>query len=145
MPRFQLKEGKCLFVDATVYDEKKWRPTDRKKPDDIAFAHVMDKSTSPATYLKLNDAAAFITRFIVLGVDTDLIPQILLSEYGKKVTAPVTEVASVLEMIGPFLEPRTYERPYASPKHHGKGQHSGKYDLDFRVNFFNVGALKGPL
>jgi len=54
MARYQLKK-KCLFVEAKVYDKTHWLPTDVKKPDDIKSAHLLDKSTKPATYLKLND------------------------------------------------------------------------------------------
>jgi len=138
MSRWELKD-KCLFVDATDRD------TNLKKPDDIAASHVMDKSTAPATYLKLNDGAAFIARFIVMGVDTDLIPQILKSEYGAAVKDPVAEVQTVVAMLTPYLKPRSFARPHQAPKDHGKGTHSGKYDLDFRVNWFGTGVFKGPL
>jgi hypothetical protein len=138
MPRYQLK-AKCLFVDATHRD------TNMKKPDDIPAPHVMDKSTAPATYLKLNDGAAFIARFIAMGVDTDVIPQILSSEYGSKIKDPVAEVQAVVALLGPYLEARTFNRPYQAPKDHGKGNHSGSYALDFRVNWFPIGGHKLPL
>ena len=79
MPRYQLKD-KCLFVDAYVYDEQTRKPS-TKKPDAIPSPHILDQGADPATCLKLNDAAAFIARFIVLGVDTSIIPQIVQSEY----------------------------------------------------------------
>jgi hypothetical protein len=146
MPRYQLKD-KCLFVDAMVYDEKNRKPTLKKKPDDISLAHVMDKSKEPndADYLALNDAAAFIARFIVMGVDTKDIPEILKSEYGSKVTDPAAEVKAVVALLKDYLEPRTFARPYEAPKKEGGGKHSGKYDLDFRVNWFGTGGFKGPL
>jgi hypothetical protein len=145
MARYQLKK-KCLFVEAKVYDKTHWLPTDVKKPDDIKSAHLLDKSTKPATYLKLNDGAAFITRFIVMGVDTDLIPKILISEYGSAAANPQQEVTNVVKMLLPrFLTKRTYLRPHHDPQDLGEGTHSGKYSLNFRVNPFNVGILKGPL
>lgn len=145
--RYQLKKGKCLFVEAKVYDDTDWRPTGTHKPDDINCAHVMDKSVTPAKILKLNKGAAFITRFIVLGVPIKYIPDILVSEYGANVvTNPAGEVETVLNMLDPdFLEERDYKRPYQAPQSLGGGTHSGKYDLDFKVNAFNVGILKGPL
>jgi hypothetical protein len=145
MARYQLKE-QCLFVEAKVYDDTHWLPTNDKKPDDIKSAHVMDKSTTPATYLKLNDGAAFITRFIVMGVDTDLIRQILISEYGSAAADFQQEVTDVVKMLFPrFLANRTYQRDHQDPQNLGEGTHSGKYPLDFGVNPFNVGILKGPL
>jgi hypothetical protein len=147
MARYQLK-NKCLFVDAKVYDDNSGLPTKNAKIDDVILAnpHVMDTSTSPATYLPLNDAAAFIARFIVLGVDTDLIPQILTSEYGSAVKNPGKEVADVLAMLFPkYMVNRTYARAYDAPKKGNEGTHPGKYLLDFKVNFFGVGAVKGPL
>jgi hypothetical protein len=145
MARYQLKE-QCLFVEAKVYDDTHWKPTKVYKPDDLKGPHVMDKSTKPATYLKLNEGAAFITRFIVMGVDTDLIRQILISEYGSAAANPQKEVDDVVKMLLPrFLEDRTYPRPHQDPQNLGEGTHSGKYPLDFGVNPFNVGILKGPL
>jgi hypothetical protein len=148
---YQLKD-KCLFVDANVYDEKNKKYADKVKPDPppttgkIEFAHVMDKSTTPATYLMLNDAAAFIARFLVMGVDTDLIAQIISSEYGSKVKDPLGEVQAVVTMLFPsYLEYRTFPRSYQAPQKEGGGNHSGTYELDFRVNWFVTGGFKGPL
>jgi hypothetical protein len=139
MPRYKLKD-KCLFVDAYDVEEKK------RKPDVIPFAHVMNKSTSPAKYLKLNDAAGFITRFIVFGVDTDLIPQILRSEFGGDLEHHKAEVSKVVEMIKDYLvKRRPILRPkrYAGPKSLGIGELEGGYPLDFRVNWFPTGWIKG--
>jgi hypothetical protein len=138
MERYELKD-KCLFVDATD------RETNTKKPVDIGASHAMDKSTPSAKYLKLNDGAAFIARFIVMGVDTELIAQILVSEYGSAVRDPAAEVRAVVKMLEPYLKPRSFARPYQAPRDHGGGQHSGHYDLDFRVNWFGTGVFKGPL
>jgi hypothetical protein len=144
MARYQLK-GQCLFVEARVYDDTHWLPTNVNKPDDIS-PHVMDKSTTPATYLKLNDGAAFITRFLVMGVDTDLIAKILISEYGSAAANPQQEVNDVVKMLFPrFLTNRTYQRPHQGPQSLADDTHSGTYPLDFAVNPFNVGILKGPL
>ena len=50
----------------TFTTNKPEKPT-AKKPDAIASPHILDQRTDPATCLKLNDTAAFITRFIVVG------------------------------------------------------------------------------
>jgi hypothetical protein len=138
MASYQMKDF-CLFVDA------KDRDTSMKKPDDIAAPFVMDKRQEPATYLKLNDGAAFIARFIAMGVDTGVIAQILISEYGTKIKDPAGEVQAVVALLGPYLDPRNFVRPYQAPKDHGGGKHLGTYDLDFRVNWFPIGGYKLPL
>lgn len=152
MPRYQLDDY-CLFVDATNFE------TNKREPKEIPYPHILDQRTTPATYMRLNDGAAYITRFIVLGVNTSLIPEILRSEYqtllGSKVNTInfEAEVVAVLNMIDPYLKKgeRHVERAYESPKQHGAGKHvdlEGKplkgYDLDFRVNWFVVGCCKIP-
>ena len=123
MPRYQLKD-KCLFVDAQDL------AAGTRYPEVIPFAHILDKSTT-ATYLKLNDTAGFIARFIVIGVDTDLIPQIILSEYGgtlprlfecqyaKVVSGAKNAVKAVVEMLKPYLTTRT---PRDSNRHYRASQ-----------------------
>jgi hypothetical protein len=146
MAKYQLKP-KCLFVDAKVYDDNGMPIKNAKIDADLVGPHVMDTSTSPAAYLLLNDAAAFIARFIVLGVDTDFIPQLLVSEYAPAVVdKPNDQVADVVAMLFPkFMKDRTYPRAYDTPKKGMEGNHAGKYPLDFKVNFFGVGAVKGPI
>jgi hypothetical protein len=145
MPRYQLQD-KCLFVDAYLYDKVNRKPRAQKKPDLVPYPHINDQRVSPATYLRLNDGAAFITRFIVLGVDTDLIPQIVDSEYQGSTPTAVQDVANVVAMLMPYLEPRTYQRPYQHPQNQGVHPHAGGYPLDFSVNWFGTGGLlKGPL
>jgi hypothetical protein len=154
MPRKQLKD-RCLFIDAYVYDETTRKPTSTKKPAAIQSPHIFDQRTDPATYLMLNDTAAFIARFIVLGVDTTIIPQIYLSEYPAAGGNAAKEVADVLTMVDPYLEDRDFkifQRTYQSPQalgnakpYHGISGRKG-YDLDFNVNWFGTGGLlKGPL
>jgi len=148
MARYQLKPH-CVFVDAFDLDQV----TDpivphREKPNtDIPFAHVMDKSTMPAPYVTLNDGAAFITRFIILGVDTGMIPQILISEYGMQLPQAKDEVAAVLKLLYPqYLVDRTYTRTYVKPGKLVEGKHpTGNYPLDFKVNFLGGGVLKTPI
>jgi hypothetical protein len=158
MPRYRLRD-ECLLVDAYVYDETNKKPSGEKKPDPLKCAHINDQSTNPPTYLKLNDGAAFIARFIALRVKTELISEILKSEYGDKIHDPVGDVNKVVAMLRPYLvridkeniedpipeDPSPYERPYEVPNHKGQGQHSGHYDLDFRVNWFPIGGYKLPL
>jgi len=146
MAKYQLKP-KCLFLDAKVYDDNGIPIENAKIDNDLDGPHVMDTSTSPATYLLLNDAAAFIARFIVLGVDTDFIPQLLVSEYAPTVVEkPKDQVAAVVAMLKPkYLMDRYYPRKYDTPKKGKDGNHQGKYPLDFKVNFFGVGAVKGPI
>ena len=117
MPRYQLKD-KCLFVDAYLYDERTRKPS-TKKPDAIPSPHILDQSADPATCLRLNDAAAFIARFIVLGVDTSIIPQIVQSEYPGSGGIAADEVEVVRTLMLPYLEDRTFKRTHQPPKAQG--------------------------
>jgi hypothetical protein len=148
MARYQLKPF-CVFVDAYDIDNVFDRPNpDRSKPNtDIPFAHVMNKTTMPASYVTLNDGAAFIARFITMGVGTDLIPQILISEYGMQLPQAKDEVAAVLNLLYPkYLLNRTYARTHVNPASLGEDKHpTGDYQLDFKVNILGGGVLKGPL
>jgi hypothetical protein len=140
MARYKMKD-RFLFVDA--YDFK----DNKRKPDAIPFAHVLDQTNSPANkYLKLNDTAGFITRFIVFGVDTDLIPQILSSEFGGAAAEHQAEVDTVVAMLQDYLQklpPVTQKKSYAGPESLGVDKLTGGYDLDFRVNWFPTGWIKG--
>jgi hypothetical protein len=140
MARYKMKD-KCLFVDAFDLKENK------RKPDVIPFAHVLDQTNSPANkYLRLNDTAGFITRFIVLGVDTDLIPQILSSEFGGAASEHQAEVDTVVAMLQGYLQklpPISQKKTYEGPKSLGVDSHTDGYDLDFRVNWFPTGWIKG--
>jgi hypothetical protein len=153
MPRYKLK-AKCLFVDAKDLDDPK---TPKRHPIEIPFAHILDKSEGSC--LKLNDTAGFIARFIVLGVDTDLIPQIIYSEYGGTKPQPTekqnsqsqTEIKNAVDFVVgklmPYLETRTLAdcpRPYESANDYGVDKHAGKYKLDFSVNFVGTGIVKIP-
>ncbi|OGR25281.1 MAG: hypothetical protein A2139_01205 [Desulfobacca sp. RBG_16_60_12] len=153
MPRYKLKK-KCLFVDAINFDDPK---APKRYPEVIPYPHILDKST--ASYLKLNDTAGFIARFIVIGIDTDLIPQILLSEYGvtlprlvegtkaKAEAAAKAAVKSVVRMLRPYLKPRTRtdsKQPYEPPAALGVGKHECKYKLDFSVHFVGTTVVKIP-
>jgi hypothetical protein len=148
MPRFQLKD-KCLFVDASAYDESNHKPGHKIKCDVIDSAHILDQRVDPPAYLMLNSGAAFITRFIVLGVDTiNVIPQILQSEYSGSGAIYAKEVSDVVQMLSDYIETRTYQRPHETPANLGAGRQApGKrgYPLDFKVNWFGGGVFKGPL
>jgi hypothetical protein len=134
--RYQLQD-KCLFVDATD------RRGGRRKPQAIPHPHVLDQRVTPAKFLNFNDEAGFVARFIVQGVDTDLIPEILRSEYGDKVKNPKDMVKQVVQLLKPYLEPRTFQREYEAPKIVAQGDFQQKgYRLDFKVNWFGTGCCK---
>jgi hypothetical protein len=140
MPRYKLKDF-CLFVDAKEKDGT------RKKPQDLPFAHVLDSRGGGVKVLKFNDTAGFIARFILFGVEVGLIPEIVHSEFGDQVTDPLSEVQAVLKMLNPYIEERKSadRMKHEPPSSEDKGTHSGKYDLDFRVNFYaTTGVSKVP-
>lgn len=141
--RYQLKEL-CLLVDAKDYE------TDRRIPEEIPSAHILDQRTKPFTYLKLSDGAAFIARFIVLGVDVALIPEILRSEYSltpqdkERGVDFEADVESVIKMLRDYIEVRTSGMPYSSPETRGTGENKGGYPLDFGVHSVNGVLVKIP-
>jgi hypothetical protein len=159
MPRYQLNT-RCLFVDAFRSKDPENDDHDpaEKKPVDLPCAHVMHVKNDhgnhdSAEYVSLNDTAAFITRFIVLRVDTDtVLPKIVESEYGLAPADAAAEVGKVVDMLKPKyiheIPKKTYHRkhepPGPDPSFPG-GKHKGKYDLDFRTNFLGVSFMKGPL
>jgi hypothetical protein len=111
---YQLKES-CLLVDAKHFE------TDRRIPEEIPSAHILDQRTKPYTYLKLSDGAGFIARFIVLGVDVALIPEILRSEYGltsqdkEEGVDFENDVGQVVKMLDNYIETRSFVMPYDRP------------------------------
>jgi hypothetical protein len=131
--RYQLKQL-CLLVDA------KHSETGRRIPEEIPSAHILDQRTKPYTYLKLSDGAAFIARFLVLGVDVALIPEILRSEYSltsqnkERGVDFEADVDSVIKMLGDYIEVRTSGMPYSSPETLGRGENECGYPLDFGVH-----------
>jgi hypothetical protein len=130
-------ENKCAFVDAAEeHDHKK------KKPKDIQSAHVMDQRPGTAKVLKLNDTAGFIARFIVQGVDIDVIPQILTSEYGSTITNPKGEVDKVLAMLKPYVKKRSGTNQYSAAQAGTASDYTGTYELDFKINWFAIGWIK---
>ncbi len=152
--RYQLID-KCLFVDAMDYD------TRVRHPKELPFAHVLDQRKWPNTYLQLSDSAGYIARFIAMGVDTDLIPLILRSEYrpnmGKQVDSIdfAAEVQAVVNMLQPYLKEREHAREYYSShpsKQFNEAQYVDQagnpikgYALDFSVNGFPIGCCKIPV
>jgi hypothetical protein len=141
MARYKLKDG-CIFVDANDPKDKK-----KKKPDENPYPHVFNQTTKD--YVALNDAAGFIARFIVLGVDTNVISQILVSEYGSSVVAnPQGAVDKVYAMMKDYLEnrpagsygdPGNYQPPVQLPP-----KHSGTLKLNFSTNPIGFVNLKTP-
>lgn len=148
MARYQLKPN-CVFVDAYDIDTVcKLNKPDRNKPNtDIKSAHIMDKSAGPPfPYVMLNDGAAFVARFITMGLDTGLILQILESEYDIKPSQAEKEFNDAFTILTPYLVPRSYVRAHEDPASLGADKHAtGNYDLNFRVNILGGGGWKGPL
>jgi hypothetical protein len=142
MARWQLtSKPLCVFVDAYDLDDLHLDNLNRK-PKEIPKAHVLDLDAGKYTWL--DDTQAFIARFIVLGVDTDLIPQIVKSEYEASVTNPSQAVTDVCDKLKAYLEPRKKIRPHRPPQH-GEDPHPGGYDLDFKVNALGTGVIKVPI
>jgi hypothetical protein len=143
MARYQLKAG-CIFVDAQ-------HEQGNRKPDDYPFPHVFNQNTHD--YVAFNDTAGFIARFITLGVDTEVIPQILSSEYGAMVANPRAAVDTVYNLMKDYLKPRQHQLAgkYADPGNyqppppiHLGPKHTGKLTLDFSTNPIGISYIKVP-
>jgi hypothetical protein len=136
MPRYQCKPN-CCFVES-------WhKESGTKRPDDYPFPHVFNQGTGD--YVEFDKAGAFIARFIIQGLDTDFIPQILVSEYGSGVKNPQGEVAQVLADMLPFLDilpgpPRSYKAPAKGKSNKG---HKGTFELNFKPNLIGNIIIKG--
>jgi len=131
--------------------DAKHSETGRRIPEEIPSAHILDQRTKPYTYLKLSDGAAFIARFIVLGVDVALIPEILRSEYSQASQDKErgvdfkADVDSVIKMLGDYIEVRTSGMPYSSPETLGRGENECGYPLDFGVHSTGHVCCKLPI
>jgi hypothetical protein len=126
----------CLFVDARDFE------TGKRYPETIPHPHIFDQESG--TYLPLNDTAAFIAHFILMGVQIDLVPQILQSEYGERVENPDTEVSRVLELLHSYIEPRVYFPEYVAARAGEVQEHKGCYPLDFGVYSIATVTVKLP-
>lgn len=138
MARYQLKPG-CIFVDAVLHE------TGVKKPDENPYPHVF--SQADGTFATFNDTAAFIARFIVLGVDTEThLPDILVSEYkGQVIADPKAEVNKVYTMLEPYLEQWKKHRNHVPPAGEKLSGHSKKLTLDFNTNPVGINYIKVPI
>ncbi len=129
----------CLFVDAKELDGS------RVKPQGLNFPHLMDSRQNPSKVLKFNDTAGFIARFILSGVKISVISQIVLSEFGN-VNDPAGKVKDVFDELADYLEERLDHMQFQPPTINDHGDHSGVYELDFRVNFYaTTGVSKLPI
>ena len=144
MARWKLKPN-CLFVYA--YDlETGQRLPQLPKAKIIHKPDPADNDPMHHTCLELNDGAAFVARFITMGVDTDLIEQILFSEYkgsGFTEEDAQTWVKHVCNHLQPFLIPclhRTHQTPDVSLTPGG----ATSFPLDFKVNWLGGGLIKTP-
>ncbi len=138
--RYEMKH-KCAFVDAQearITEHQKGS----KKPDGVNAAHVYFYEGNNKKVLKLNDTAGFIARFIVQGVDIDLIPVILRSEYGSSIQNPEQEVQKVLNILMPYLQKRVGTNAFSPPQSQGTANAPDPYKLDFGLNWFPIGWVK---
>jgi hypothetical protein len=164
MPRYKLKKD-CLFIDAYDLDAAKANPANSPQRQKLVIphAHLMNKSETEGKknqqtgeieypYTMLNDLAGFIGRFIVMGVETDLLlPQIIASEFDLKPDRAKKEVDDAYALMKAYLEeivPAGTSRQLKkfvgnSTKPALHGHHPGEYDLNFRVNPMGIGFLKG--
>jgi hypothetical protein len=138
MPRYQLKD-KCCFIDAVLHE------TGAPQPIENPYPHVF--SQADGTFVKFNDTAAFIARFIVLGVDTEThLPDILVSEYpDTNIANSKTEIKKVVDMMQDYLVTWKKHRNHVPPEGEKRSGHSKKLKLDFSTNPIGLNVIKVPI
>jgi hypothetical protein len=137
MARWNLKQN-CCFVEA--YKDK-----NNTKLDQLQKARLLHKKGDrDYTCLEFSDDAAFVARFIVQGVDTDLIQQILLSEYtGLEAQDAQGYVTYVYNQLQPYLVPAG-RKPLKPPLDVSENPDAEtSFPLDFKVNWIGNIVFKG--
>jgi hypothetical protein len=152
MTQYELNPD-CHFVDAYDLDKAHQDPhgvKDRSKPgQEIQCAYVMKPDPAnpkKSIYLKLNDVAAFIGRFVVMGVPKAKIVEIVNSEYQNAQTQSQTAVDNVVKWMIDFgaIHARTLPGPiFVTPQTLGTDTYNCHYKLDFSVNPMGIGIFKG--
>lgn len=138
--RWQLSEG-YVFVDAFKIENQDGENPNRDSMD-LPFAHIMNCTTYD--YTKFNDYAAFILRFIIMGLDTvEIIPKIIASEFPNT-QDPQRDVDDVVNMASIYLVKRKKKRKKHALNALGGGNKTGGYNLDFGVHSIGPGFIKGP-
>lgn len=121
--RWQMKQD-CIFVDSYLLKDDDYLSVEKREPKEILpYAHVMNKvkeAEANREVILLNDVAAFIMRFIALGVDTDKhLPDIVHSEYGGKLSEVKSQIESIVQEMRDkgYIEPRQVSNiPQPDPK-----------------------------
>jgi hypothetical protein len=148
MARYQLVD-KVMFVDAHTINST------GKPPVELPIPHILDQRvyelpTKKATYTQLSPAEAFITRFIVMGVDTDLISQTFASETGTDINNSKAAVQAAVNLLNShqYVQQRG-QRNYSTildpnyPREGTQNKHM-KHTLDFNCNWYGSGSNKVP-
>jgi len=137
MARWNLKQN-CCFVEA--YKDK-----NNTKLEQLLKARLLHKKgDKDYTCLEFSDDAAFVARFIVQGVDTDLVQQILLSEYqGLAPQDAQVYVTYVYNQLQPYLVPAS-RKPLQPPFDVSENPAlPTSFELDFKVNWIGNIVFKG--
>ena len=132
MARYRCKPECC-------YVESNHKETGHLKPDNYKFPHIFNRKTGD--YVKFNKGAGFIARFIAQGLDIDIIPAILRSEYGNAVRDPAGDVDKVFKAMQPYLIPAPPNQ-YQAPTGTSGAGHTG-FLLDFKTNLIGNIIFKG--
>ncbi len=123
--RWQLKK-KYVFVENYDLDTN----VDPDRPDHghpIGSAFIMFRNIKPHHYIKMDNVAAFIMRFVIMGVDTKLyLPDIVASEYNDMTRAAAdTRIKSVVVQMAKYLDPCNRKRNIILEKYE-----EGDYPVD---------------
>jgi len=144
--RCRLKKN-YVFVENFELDD--YDPNNPKQYHPIGSAFIMNREDPPHKYIKMDQVAAFIMRFVIMGVDTvNLLPEIVKSEYGLETLEEAGKrIESVKDKMRKYLDPWTKLRDWGRvPESYSDEQvwDDKNYPLDNSMHSIGPGFLKGP-
>ncbi len=95
MPRYTLKKG-CCFVDLITEEGRK-----EQSNSGTPCPFIIDKRGTADQFKEypLNDGAAFILRFLLVGLDSDLLSQALMSAYMVSPAEAEMEIHNLIDSL----------------------------------------------
>jgi hypothetical protein len=141
--RWQLKK-KYVFVEN--YDLDNLDPDSPQHRHPVGSAFIMLRDVKPHHFIKMDNIAAFIMRFVIMGVDTQLyLPDIVASEYNDMTRAAAdTRIKSVVVQMAKYLDPCNRKRNIIPEKYEEGDYPVDEYPLDNSMRSIGPGFIKGP-
>jgi hypothetical protein len=142
--RWRLKKN---YVFVENYDLDNLNPIHPIHNHPIGSAFIMRREARPHKYIQMDQVAAFIMRFVIMGVDTmNLLPEIVKSEYGlPSLQDAKTRINNVLTKMQKYLDPWKKVRDLLPESYsEEKDWNDDNYTLDNSMHSIGPGFIKGP-